>query len=210
MPSSIYIDDVFIYGDSLEEVLHYTTLALTRLAEAGFMINLRKSHIGVTKGTVLGHLWASGGYFSPVPGKLEAILEYSEQQLAKMNRPTLYGILNWFKPYVPDFAIRTEPIRQLLAKPHLLWGPQHTQSVKDTISHILSGIPRLNFNPVNTLRLEFNTGPIGMSGVLLQKDPSTKQFLPIASHSRVWLPKERFDSGLGLELVCVHETLSKL
>ena len=87
------------------------------------MINLRKSHIGVTKGTVLGHLWASGGYFSPIPGKLEAILEYSEQQLAKMNRPTLYGILNWFKPYVPDFAIRTEPIRQLLAKPHLLWGP---------------------------------------------------------------------------------------
>ena len=153
MPSSIYIDDVFIYGDSLEEVLHYTTLALTRLAEAGFMINLHKSHIGVTKGTVLGHLWASGGYFSPIPGKLEAILEYSEQQLAKMNRPTLYGILNWFKPYVPDFAIRTEPIRQLLAKPHLLWGPQHTQSVKDTISHILSGIPRLNFNPVNTLRL---------------------------------------------------------
>ena len=174
------------------------------------MINLRKSHIGVTKGTVLGHLWASGGYFSQIPGKSEAILEYSEQQLAKMNRLTLYGILNWFKPYVPDFAIRTEPIRQLLAKPHLLWGPQHTQSVKDTISHILSGIPRLNFNPVNTLRLEFNTGPIGMSGVLLQKDPSTKHFLPIASHSRVWLPKERFDSGHGLELVCVHETLSKL
>ena len=78
MPSSIYIDDVFIYGDSLEEVLHYTTLALTRLAEAGFMINLRKSHIGVTKGTVLGHLWASKGYFSPIPGKLEAILEFNE------------------------------------------------------------------------------------------------------------------------------------
>ena len=40
---------MFIYGDNLDEVLEWTAKALTRLASAGFMVNLRKSRIGVLK-----------------------------------------------------------------------------------------------------------------------------------------------------------------
>ena len=50
LPSSVYIDDIFIYGNNLSEVLLWTEKALLRLAKAGFMINLRKSHIAVHKG----------------------------------------------------------------------------------------------------------------------------------------------------------------
>ena len=102
---------MFIYGDNLDEVLEWTVKALTRLAKAGFMVNLRKSKIGVLKGQVLGHLWCSGGYFGPVPDKLIRLAKCSDSELARMSRPMLYGLLNWFKPYLPDFAIRAEPLR---------------------------------------------------------------------------------------------------
>lgn len=127
-----------------------------------------------------------------------------------MNRPTLYGLLNWFKPYLPDFTLRTEPLRLLLAKPHLEWTPEHTTCVRDTVSRILEGVPRLNFDPQATLRLETNTGPLGMVGILLQKDPQANRHLPIASHCRVWKPKETMSSELALECLCIQETLAKL
>lgn len=131
------------------------------------MVNLRKSKIGVLKGQVLGHLWSSGGYFGPVPDKLIQLAKCSDREMAGINRPTLYGLLNWFKPYLPDFSLRTEPLRQLLAKPHLEWTTIHTKCVRDTIARILEGVPKLNFDPTATLRLESNTGPSGMVGILL-------------------------------------------
>jgi len=174
------------------------------------MVSLCKSHIGVLSGQVLGHVWMSGGYFSPIPAKLETLKQCSHHDLASMNRPTLYGLLNWFKPYLPDFSLRTEPLRLLLAKPHLEWGPEHTQCVRDTVSRILEGVPKLNFDPKDTLRLETHTGPTGMVGILLQKDPQANRFLPIASHCRVWKPKETMSSELALECLCIQETLAKL
>ena len=86
-------------------------MALMRLASAGFMVNLRKSKIGVLKGQLLGHLRCSGGYFGPVLDKLIRLAKCSDSEMASMSRPMLYGLLIWFKPYMPDFSIRTEPLR---------------------------------------------------------------------------------------------------
>jgi RNase H-like domain found in reverse transcriptase len=127
-----------------------------------------------------------------------------------MNRPTLYGLLNWFKPFLPDFPLRTAPLRQLLAKPHLPWTIEHTNCVRDTVSRILATVPRLNFDPSQTLCLETGIGPSGMIGVLLQKDPLHPRWLPIASHCRTWKPREAAESELALECICIQETLAKL
>ena len=51
----IYLDDVIIFGDDMDELLSNTLKVMKRLANAGFMLNLRKSHFGVTKVKILGH-----------------------------------------------------------------------------------------------------------------------------------------------------------
>ena len=68
---------------------------------------------------------------------------------------------------MPDFAARTEPLRKLLAADHRPWGPEHTACVRDTVKHILEGVPFLNFAPEQTTRLEVRVGPVGLAGVLL-------------------------------------------
>jgi RNase H-like domain found in reverse transcriptase len=142
--------------------------------------------------------------------KLEALNSLSERQLAAMSRPKLFGLLNYYRGYVPDFTIRVEPLRLLLARPHLPWEPQQTAAVKDLVARILSGIPLINFDPASPLRVETHTGDEGLVGVLLQKDPKSTNYLPIASHSRFWTTKELQQSKLQLEAVAIQQTLSNL
>ena len=45
LPVVVYLDDITVYGDTVEQVLQDTAEAMKRLATAGFMINLKKSHL---------------------------------------------------------------------------------------------------------------------------------------------------------------------
>ena len=101
LPAVVYLDDIAVFGDTVEEVLKATAEVMKRLAEAGFMINLKKSHLVKEKGKVLGHNWESGGYWMPVIFKLEALVEMSNEQLGSMNWASLYGLLNFYRDYVP-------------------------------------------------------------------------------------------------------------
>ena len=78
------------------------------------MINLKKSQLVERTAKVLGHTWYAGGYWAPVVTKLEALATKTGDELARMNRSSLYGLLNFFREYLPAFAEVTEPIRALL------------------------------------------------------------------------------------------------
>ena len=45
LPVIVYLDDITVYGDMVSQVLEDTAEAIKRLASAGFMINLKKSHL---------------------------------------------------------------------------------------------------------------------------------------------------------------------
>ncbi len=45
LPLTVYLDDIAVYGDDPDQVLADTAEAMARLAGAGFMINLKKSHL---------------------------------------------------------------------------------------------------------------------------------------------------------------------
>ena len=45
LPAVVYLDDIAVYGDTVEEVLTTTVETMRRLARAGFMLNLKKCHL---------------------------------------------------------------------------------------------------------------------------------------------------------------------
>ena len=57
LPVLVHLDSIAVFGDSVEEILKVTSETMKRLARAGFMINLRKSHLAQTKAKVLGDNW---------------------------------------------------------------------------------------------------------------------------------------------------------
>ena len=69
----MYLDDIAVYGNDEAQLMADTAEAIKRLATFGFMMNLKKSQLAQSAAKVLGHGWASGGYWFPTTHKLEAI-----------------------------------------------------------------------------------------------------------------------------------------
>ncbi len=115
MPLTVYLDDIAVYGDDPDQVMADTAEAMARLAKEGFMINLKKSHLCQRTLKVLGHRWHSGGFWYPEPAKIEALKGASDEEIAEMPRSHHYGLLNFYREYVPTFAEITEPLRKLLS-----------------------------------------------------------------------------------------------
>ena len=70
LPVLVYLDDIAVFVDNVEEVLRVTSEAMKRLARAAFMINLRKSYLSQTKAKVLGHNWQSADSGPQLPSSL--------------------------------------------------------------------------------------------------------------------------------------------
>ena len=116
MPVVIYLDDIAIYKDTLEEVLEDMLEAVKWLAAAGFMFNLHKSQLVQATAQVLGHLWTLGGFWVLNVTKLTALMEKMNGELAQFNQASLYGLLNFYREYVPAFAELVELLHQLLSQ----------------------------------------------------------------------------------------------
>ena len=103
----------------------------------------------------------------PERERMEQLRDTSHEELRGVNRSSLYGLLNFFREYVPDFAERTEPLRKLLGNDAMPWTPEATKAVKDTASKVLSGVPWINFDGEKEVRMELKVSPGGLAAVLL-------------------------------------------
>ena len=110
LPIVIYLDDIAMYMDTQEEVLEDTLEAVKRLAAASFMLNLHKSQLFQATAQVLGYLWTLGGFWAPNIAKLATLIEKTNGELARFNRASLYGLLNFYREYVPAFAELVKPL----------------------------------------------------------------------------------------------------
>ena len=84
-----------------------------------------------------------------------------------MNRSSLYGLLNFFREYVPRFAEITEPIRELLGQDHSPWTPDAEAAVRKVVHRIVSSPRWLNASPDDELRAEPSVSREGIA--LLRK-----------------------------------------
>ena len=109
------------------------------------MVNLGKSVVCTMEGKVLKHRWHSGGYFTTEGKGLKALLSIDHAAMMKIPVHSI-GLLSFFRPYIADFAVRTEPLRCLLAKSHAQWEEAHTKLVKEIITKVLEGLPVMNFD----------------------------------------------------------------
>ena len=110
MPTDVYLDNITVYGDTQEQVLEYILGAIKWLTTAGFMLDLHKSQLVQAMAQVFWHLWTLGSFWLPNVTKLTALLEKLDGELAQANQVSLYGLLNFYREYIPDFTELIEPL----------------------------------------------------------------------------------------------------
>ena len=84
--------------------------AIQCLTKAGFMINLKKSHLVEDLAKVLGHYWLTGGFWVPNVDKIQVLVSKTNKELGRMSYPLLYGFLNFYREYIPAFPKLVKPL----------------------------------------------------------------------------------------------------
>jgi len=104
----VYIDDIFVFSDTFEEHVKDVTNACSKLQNAGYYANPKKSVFFATKHKILGHIIDDDG-IHPAPEKIRTIMDWTRPESRKeLQRFT--GMVNYISQFTPHIATITAPL----------------------------------------------------------------------------------------------------
>lgn len=112
--STLYLDDVLLFGSTIDETLDVLREALQIFREEGLTLNLKKCSFLTTVVTYLG-FEISQGNVAPGKEKLRAVSEFPRPSNVHNIRQFL-GLTGYFRHFVKDYAILAKPLTTLMKK----------------------------------------------------------------------------------------------
>jgi hypothetical protein len=110
----VYLDDIVVFSNSLQEHIINLEKVFLRLRESNFKIQMDKSEFLKLETAYLGHIISNEGV-RPNPDKVSSIEKYPLPKTAKEIKQFL-GLLGYYRKFIPDFAKITKPMTQCLKK----------------------------------------------------------------------------------------------
>lgn len=176
------MDDVLVYGETLEEHDKHLREVLTRLQKAGMTLNNDKCKFAQTSLQFLGHVIDSSGV-RPDPDKIQAIEEFKQPKNVGDVRRYL-GMVNHLSKFAPNLAEVTQPMRELLNKNSQWIWEEAQQAAFEKTKEMLTKAPILTlFDPNLETTVSADASSFGLGAVLLQKQ-SDGENKPVAYISR--------------------------
>ena len=168
---SVYLDDVIVFGPTLE--IHNARLvkALICLRKAHLTLNPKKCNFGFTKLKILGHIIDRSGV-KPNPAKIAAITSLKPPTTIKELRGFL-GCIGYFRRFLKDFGLHAKVLNDLLKHDNIReWGEKE-QLAFDTLKANLAVAPALaHYDHTKELIISTDACKIGVAAVLSQCDQS--------------------------------------
>lgn len=179
--AKVYIDDVLIWGNSLEEHNERLKLALEAARASGLKLNADKCQYRQTEITFLGEKLTQEGV---------QIDESKVTAISNMPAPTdkegvqrFLGMVNYVGKFVPNLATHTSQMRSLLGKnTEWAWDSNHQREF-DKLKELISKAPVLRFyDERRNTKISADASKAGIGAVLLQQYGA--RWRPVAYASR--------------------------
>jgi transposase InsO family protein len=210
----VYVDDIVVFSDSVDEHVTHLGIVIDRLTEAGLHIQSDKCHIGVPVLRVLGHTVSTDGV-SPDREKVMELLELPQPRSLK-DLQSFMGLANFFSSYVPSFAQLCAPINRLrgaAVAASFDWAADWTDELLEAfvvLKENLKACMTLSFPDWSKpFFLATDASTVGIGGVLYQLGDSEGEYKYIQFMSRSLSKSERQYSATKLELTAIIYCLKR-
>lgn len=207
----VYLDDLIVFGKTLEEHEERLLKVLDRLGEVGLKLSLDKCQICLPRVKYLGHIVSADGV-APDPDKIEAVTTWPMPTNLKTLQSFL-GFCGYYRRFIQNYSAIVRPMTELtkgyaptqkrnksslsVDKVYLKesepFGERWDESCTDAfhkIIYCLTHAPVLAFaNPQKPYILHVDASLKGLGAVLYQEHP--EGLLPVAFASRKLSTAER-------------------
>ena len=164
-----YLDDILLKATSRRQLAQRLDVVLTRLSNAGFVLNALKCKIGVTEVKYLGFIVDGKGH-RPGEDRVKALISTPAPRSVRQLKRFL-GALNFLRSFIQDFSRVALPLTELTKKhSHFKWSTE-CQDAFTSLKDLASKAPVLrHFDPSLTTVLRCDASSHGIGAVLLQTD----------------------------------------
>lgn len=188
----VYMDDLLIPCETIEQGLDYLDQTLAALVNAGFTINLKKCKFFETSIEYLGRTISAEGV-QPSQSKVAALVNSPIPKNVKQVRQFM-GLASYFRKFIPEFAAKTACITKLTKSGQKWeWGSEQ-EAARHYIISKLTSKPLLSiFDPALPTELHTDASSIGYGGILIQKDGQNNRVIGYYSR-RTTEPESKYAS----------------
>lgn len=171
----VYLDDIIIVSDSLEEHLRLIRIVADRLRAAGLTINLMKSKFCRTQIKYLGYILSEQGLSMDV-GKIQPILDYPSPKTVKDIR-RLLGLAGFYQKFIRNYSEIVTPISNLLKKDRkkFLWTKEAEEALEKLKAVLVSSPVLANPNFGQPFIIETDSSDSAIGAVLVQNQEGERK-----------------------------------
>ena len=179
----VYLDDILIFGNDLEEHRQVTREVLQRLRDNDLYAKAEKCFFEQRRIEYLGMI-ISKGHVEMDPEKVSAVMDWPVPKTVKQVQAFL-GFANFYRRFIRNFAMITVPLTSLTKKStEWHWGKDEQASF-DLLKKAFTTAPVLRIpDDVNPYRVETDSSDFATGGVLYQLVPDDGQWHPVAFYSK--------------------------
>lgn len=205
--AEVYIDDVIIWSENIDECLVNLRKVLELIRQAGVKLKRHKCSFLTETVEYLGHM-VSGGEIRPAPHKLSAVADFRTPENVHELRQFL-GLSSYFRKFIKGFATIARPLT-LLTKKNVpwSWGTDQNNAL-ETLKRLLTSDPVLTiYSPKRETQIHTDASKVGLGGVLLQRSENG-EWKVVAYASRQTTATEAKYHSFELEALAVVFSIIK-
>jgi hypothetical protein len=205
---SMYLNDILIFTNSLEEHCRITCLVLDHMREHKLYLQLEKCEFEKTKIEYLGVI-ISRNKVEMDPVKIAGVVDWPTPS-HKKEVQSFVGFVNFYQQFIPGFSHHACALFDLTMKDiRFIWGlPQEGSFMK--LKEPVTSAPVLILpNDDLLFRLEADSSSIATGAVLSQQNVNDNVWHPVAFLSKVLNPVERNDEIHDTEMLAIIRGLEE-
>jgi len=142
----LYLDDIIVYGRSVDEHLGNLRLVLERIKASGMKLKPSKCQLLQEKVAFLGHVISKEGVL-PNPDNIEKVLNWPIPQTVTEVRSFL-GLVSYYRRFVKDHSKIVHPLVQLTKKDEIFKWTDECNEAFVTLKKVLTG-PDVMAHPID-------------------------------------------------------------